>query len=1182
MAPSTTLSHALHPGPQQGPPLSKRERLGTAATSLKRLVQDEWDKAGSKDPQPLPLPRLRAHSARSSSARSSVSTAPLDPPHFAPPPSSIPPSFDRSRYPPSPPDTPDLGDTPVLPSAPFEKGKGRQSFEQEEEDAALNAALEASLHDGRPVPQQPTTSETELREVLEQSRDDEAARQEQVAAQEQSDLTAALLASSVVNHDHHDEQHTLYRPRSQTLPSFSATDFASSAYPPEKAREFPMGRPALPPGAGSAWDDEQREMELLAEAIRISKEEEEERLRFEVAEVEEALRRSELGATTSGDDSAESIEGGGGSSNEASTSPRSPRTQRRSWLRPPLLSKLATDAPSSPPSAAVAPLPPPRPLPTARHDSVATVDTYRTAPEGLPFSNLDAVAPAPPPRPARPAPPPPSSSTTAGSPQKPSRLPPAPPADTSSSSVPFPSPQNLAIPESYRDDNNGSPYELPFLTPSNSLRSNGHAQQHLRPGLAGASGQWDSRSGGGSSSSYYDPLSTSSHSGGEPSRRVSMSTSGRGADGRSESSANSADSGPPMSPLSVRNPDGTPSVSSRASTLSSVSSASDGGEREGVDDGHRVESLWIEDLPMFPAGLTGLSAYAGRSMSAIDETTEPASSVYATEQGGADEHVVEQDRVRARDDGRFPDEVSLASSGASTRRHCLPDEPALDERTWLAGGGGGGAQNGTAATPRPPMPQRESSSRTPTLPPGAAPAAYGQHVPPRAPVEPQPSSASATAAAVAHDMHEDGLRFGHPAACSRELAHACPADGLDSSTDVPARIELSCVAREGEAAADEEDRASRAEWAIEAHSWVALVRALMWHGDSTLSAARADLAQSRSQRCAATARLEFRPDDEGLPVLRLVVALVPPSEAASHLAEHRELSVSHPARREADDKGKGKGRAQASAAHAATSPLATFALPDLLHLPTRLSSLAIQLYTLRHLAGIARATQPAQQASSPDGHETGYSAMRELADAISALARAAQDRERRHDDSAATATTTAHVDSARSAPPPASASGPLDRSTSSTSAAATPTAPSPRPRPQAPEEQNARLVTRLRDRLRRLKRRGPSAPASGTGVASSGSSAASVEAVSRERGARDGGGGGGGGGQQQPNKLVKPMPRARATAVRRSERVLAAEEVHEGRGGSGGGVARPAQDRRKSGVGRTTAEEREMRYLPVL
>lgn len=1018
---------------------------------------------------------------------------------------------------------------------------------------------------------------------MEQSRDDELARQQQMDAQEQSDLAAALFASAASPQlQQQQQQHTLYHARSQTLPSFSASDFAASSYLPEKQRAFPQGRPALPPGAGSAWDDEQREMELLAEAIRISKEEEDERLRLETAEVEEALRRSELAATTSGAESSEAgmVESADEASSSevqpsASTSPRSPRGRRHSWLRPPLTSKLAGSPPSSPPLAN-APLPPPRPLPTNRQDSVQTVDTFRTAPEALPFSNLDVVSesPAPPPRPARPPPPPPPSSAPAPSARPPTRPPVSPPktplvgsdagaaaAAAAPASVPYPSPQNLAIPESYRDDNNGSPYELPFLTPSSSLRSNGQTQQHLRPGLGS---QWDSRSGGSS----YDPLSTSSHSG-EHSRRLSSSTvhagsSGGRADGDSHSASSAqsdASGGPPMSPLSVRNPDdGTPSDSSRASTLSSVSSAS---TATSGDDGERVESLWIEDLPMFPAGLTGVSAYAGRSMSAIDETTEPASSVYATEQGGADEVLVDE-AGQARD-RRFPEEVSIASSGASAGR--LPDEPALrtplDERTWLAGGASEGAP-----TSRPPMPQGLSSSRAPALPPGAGPTAYG------APARPQPDAPTElstldAAAAVAQDMQEDGLRFGHPAQCSRELAHACPADGLCASEDVPARIELSCAAGEGD---DEEGGAPRAEWAIEAYSWVALVRALMWHGDATIFAARDDLAQSRSQRCAATARLEFRPDDEGLPVLRLVVGLVPPREASTHLAEHRELSVTRPpCARPAPHEGKGKARASDAQPQRATptGPLATFALPDLLHLPTRLSSLAIQLYTLRHLAGIARATQPATPSADTAHDAAGYTAMRELADAISALARAAQDRDRQHEPDEPVAPPSTGV-SAPSAPAPASGTN-----AASTSNAATPLAvpPRPRSRPQAPEEQNARLVTRLRDRLRRLKRRGP-APSSAAGVASSGSSAASADGPERAP-ARDG--------PPQANKLVKPMPPARATAVRRSERVLAAEEVADGAAG-GRGAQRPAQPqpgRRKSGM--TPADEqRELRYLPTL
>ncbi|BGP38818.1 hypothetical protein JCM10449v2_002756 [Rhodotorula kratochvilovae] len=1131
MNPSTgisVLSQALHTVPSTtdtGTPLSKRERFGSAATSLKRLVQDEWDRAGSRQEQQLPLPPLRSHSARSSTSYSTVSAQ--DSPRFVAPPPPKP--AVAAHFPPSPPESPDMGDTPAPAAASaLDKGKGRQSAEQEQEDAALNAALEASLNDTPPPPPPETPSDTQLREVLEQSRDDELARQQHVDEQERSDLTAALLASSAPAPSAADS--TLYRARSQTLPAFSASDAAASAYLPEKARLFPQGRPALPPGAGSAWDDEQREMEMLADAIRISKEEEDERRRIEDAEVEEALRRSEGAATTSGEESAGtattdgSAEGMGGSFSAGSHSDAAThrREKRRSWLRPPLSSKLSSASASSPPSSptpAAAPLPPPRPLMTTQQSSAATVTTYRTARESLPFSNLDALAPAPasapapPQRPSRPPPPlpPPAPSTSGASP----RLPPTPPETplapsgafplAETSTAPFPSPNTLAIPEQYRLEHDGSPFELPFLTPSSSIRSsNGPAHGHLRPGLAAAAG-WDSRSGGsgsGSGGASYAPLSTSSHSGGggsgERSRRTSGATAPSGAgeaDSRSASSSahsGSSEQNPPLSPLEIRNPDGSlPSVSSAASSRASTTTGSSLSSPTGED--RPVESLWIEDLPVFPAGLTltGVSAYAGRSMSAIDETTEPASSVVATDFGGADD---DDEPVR----GRFPEEVSLASAGG------LPDEPvpaaaaaSTSEAAWIAGAG---------ALRTPPLEQRESSSRVPTLPPGAAAPASSS------------SSSAAAAAAAAHDMHEDGLRSGYPSPCALELAHACPADGLRASSVVPAQIELASSPHgpEGE---------PRDAWAIEAHSWVALVRALMWHGDSTVVAARADVARARAQRCAATARLEFRPDDEGLPVLRLVIALVPAGEADAHLGAHRELSVSRPP---APPEGKGKRPASSAAAQ---QPLASFALPDLLHLPTRLSSLAIQLYTLRHLAGIARATMPAARSPGPHGTAAGYPALRELADAIGALARAAQDRER---------------EKVRAPPPPQEQRR----------------AEAPRREqqpPPPPEEQNARLVTRLRDRLRRLKRR--SAP-----VASSASSAESAErrpAFERASGSRDGGAG--------ANKLVKPMPPPRATAVRRSERVLAAEEGPDPRARGG----------REGGGGRTD-EQREMRYLPVL
>ncbi|GAA5823451.1 hypothetical protein JCM3770_006041 [Rhodotorula araucariae] len=1212
------LSQALHSvaAPKgSGTPLSKRERFGSAATSLRRLVQDEWDRAGSKQEHHLPLPPMRSHSARSSTSYSALSS--YDPPRFVAQP---PPELATSHLPPSPPDSPDMGDTPAAPV--LDKGKGRQSEAQEVENAALNAALEASLYDP-PLPQlRETPSDAELREVLEQSRDDELARQHHAEEQERSDLTAALMASSASTPGAAGA-HTLYRARSQTLPAFSASDEVASAYLPEKARLFPQGRPALPPGAGSAWDDEQREMEMLADAIRISQEEEDERRRIEEAEVEEALRQSER-AATSGDESAgtaatdSSAEGTGGSSVSATAmSPRDTgvrrKERRRSWLRPPLSSKLSStgSSPPSSPTASAAPLPPARPLLPSHQSSAPTVTTYRTARESLPFSNLDAVVPSsagPPARPSRPPPPPPAPpAVNRASP----RLPPTPPetphvgaaafsASTTGTAARLPSlpppPQHLAIPEQYRHENDGSPYELPFLTPSSSLRStdDAHDGRFLRPSLGTAAAQWDSHSGGSVS---FEPLSTSSPSG-EQSRRASgtyatasggASASGGGGDeedSRSASSLQSSESaGPPLSPLDIRNPDGwlasSSATSSQPFTATSISSPNAGAGDRG---------LWIEDLPTFPTGLTGVSAYGGRSMSAIDEMTEPASSVIATEVGGVDEDA----HADADEDG-FPAEVSLGSAGAGAFPLGLPDEPSsaavtgaasTSEAAWIAG-----LDTSPHRRPPPALLHRESAARTPTLPPGAA----------------APASSSVPAARIAagaadvgeHDLDEDGIRSGYPAPCALELVHACPADGLVATADVPARIELASDPNGGDGGGDGDGAAARRDaWAIEAHSWVALVRALMWHGDATIVAAPADRARNRAQRCAATARLEFRPDDEGLPVLRLVIALVPAHDASTHLAAHRELSVSRPPPPPPLPSSKGKRPAAAAAAAAAVEPLAAFALPDLLHLPTRLSSLAIQLYTLRHLAGIARATQPSRSpapapatATDTDTGTTttaaGYPALRELADAIAALARAAQDRERERDPGRR---------EAASRPGPGTASAVRQSRQRAAIRQEQEQEPGKEQQVTPPEEQNARLLTRLRDRLRRLKRRsgGGGAPvaASSASASSAGSGAETAgfrppppppapPGLHRDRAAP------GGASREGANKLVKPMPTPRATAVRRSERVLAAEEggpeprVRERERERERAKATERERERERERGRT-AEQREMRYLPML
>lgn len=105
--------------------------------------------------------------------------------------------------------------------------------------------------------------------------------------------------------------------------------------------------------------------------------------------------------------------------------------------------------------------------------------------------------------------------------------------------------------------------------------------------------------------------------------------------------------------------------------------------------------------------------------------------------------------------------------------------------------------------------------------------------------------------------------------------------------------------------------------------------------------------------------LQFLADEEGSAV-RLTIELLP----FDHSNGHHELSV-------VDAGGKGKGRDDLRDI--------IFDLPDLLVLPTRLASISVMLYTLRHLASIASNTQ-ASRKSSPS-----YYALRRLSSAIQAL-----------------------------------------------------------------------------------------------------------------------------------------------------------------------------------------------------
>lgn len=140
------------------------------------------------------------------------------------------------------------------------------------------------------------------------------------------------------------------------------------------------------------------------------------------------------------------------------------------------------------------------------------------------------------------------------------------------------------------------------------------------------------------------------------------------------------------------------------------------------------------------------------------------------------------------------------------------------------------------------------------------------------------------------------------------------------------------------------------------------------YGDSVVHASDFDVEACENRHCESSLSLSFRKNDEGESVLRLTISLLRPN----HPAPSHELYISSPSFQVI---GKGKGKAPSRP----VSP--TFLLPDHQVLPLRLSQIAISLYTLRQLAGIALSTQPAKEASES------YHALRTLAISINELAR---------------------------------------------------------------------------------------------------------------------------------------------------------------------------------------------------
>ena len=185
---------------------------------------------------------------------------------------------------------------------------------------------------------------------------------------------------------------------------------------------------------------------------------------------------------------------------------------------------------------------------------------------------------------------------------------------------------------------------------------------------------------------------------------------------------------------------------------------------------------------------------------------------------------------------------------------------------------------------------------------------------------------------------EVGVRFGFPAKCV-DAHHSCLEDGLGRSGAFPSEVVLSLVDEAGT-------------FSVEARTWNELLRFLLWcvfpsflsttadvwddrYGDTEVRASPEDVKLERSRHCDASLTLDYRRDDEETGVVRLNIHLLPSNQ--SNVLSDLTLLIPPPA--------KGKPISQQMS-------IQTFQLADNCVLPLRLSSIAVSLYTLRHLSGI--------------------------------------------------------------------------------------------------------------------------------------------------------------------------------------------------------------------------------------
>lgn len=606
---------------------------------------------------------------------------------------------------------------------------------------------------------------------------------------------------------------------------------------------------------------------MLTLAIRMSEEEERLRQEREELELREVVRRVEEkeNAALLASDARTSAQVSPTSRRQPpSTSPRestsaepnsptaSPKQSKRSpWFRPPLASKFSTASPPASPPLSPESIDRPA-LEATPTDSTtrSNATSYRSAAESLaPFTNLIPNPAVPndlstrlesqqqqrprrrPPAPPQPTRLPPSPPETPIAPNSASFAPPIPPLPEpytarSSRRNTFESESSGGLPlsppsEAFRHENDGSPVEMPYLTPSaaNSIRSNDPSSA-----VATRLHSWslDDRNGsnnsGGSGSAGSRSGSTGDHSRVNSTRRESLDVTGgpsgnsphdRSESGHGEGSVGRRsfeegddrrgedfdDRGSLESEvrLAIRNPDSSPAPPP-------VEFQHQGGfvsEPPAVDVPRDVEvgdATFLESLdgggPVFE------SAYAGRSMSAIDEQTEPASSIIAedgfsrqgsypsTDSASLDPtiHRGETERVLEGGDrgsmGGSPGVTGGQEMRTSITYHARP----IDEREWM--------HENALRRPSHPAPLVPPDSLTPTPP--------RRESPPQVNLAREPDAAHArqvtTSSAVTNSSAGPRLSFPLPPfAATLAPTSASPVDSssVSSTSALTPRLETS-------------------------------------------------------------------------------------------------------------------------------------------------------------------------------------------------------------------------------------------------------------------------------------------------------------------------------------------------------------------------------------------------------